>query len=119
MIHEAINLAKNNPTDLAKMGAVIVKNRRVIGSGQNSRKSHPLQRLFSKSDLKIALHAEISAIVDALRNHDENELRGSTIFVARVLKNGSRAIAKPCPVCERAIKAYGIEAAYWTDYEDN
>lgn len=118
MINEAINLAKSNATDLARMGAVIVKNKRIIGSGKNSRKSHPLQRLFSKSDLKIALHAEISAIVDALRNHDEQELVGATIYVARVLKNGSRAIAKPCPICERAIKAYGIEAVHWTDYEE-
>lgn len=118
MLTEAIALAKSNPTDLQKMGAVIVKNRRIIGSGQNTRRSHPLQKLFSKSEVKIALHAEISAIIDALRNHSEEELAGSSIFVARVLKNGSRAIAKPCPICERAIAAYRISATYWTDYEE-
>ena len=118
MLDKAIELAKNNPTDLARMGAIIVKDRFVIGSGMNSRKSHPLQYAFSQSHLKIALHAEIAAIVDALRNNEKDDLQGATIYVARVLKNGSRAIAKPCATCERAIKAYGIEAVYWTDYEE-
>lgn len=117
MLHKAIELARANPTDLPKMAAIIVKDRRIIGSGFNSRRSHPLQFAFSKSHVKIALHAEISSIIDALRNHDKEELEGSSIYVARVLKNGSRAIAKPCPICQRAISAYGIKASYWTDYE--
>jgi tRNA(Arg) A34 adenosine deaminase TadA len=118
VLEDAINLAKTNPTDLNKMGAIIVKRKRVIGKGMNTRRSHPLQKIFSQSDLKIALHAEISAIIDALRNNEEEELKGATIFVARVLKNGSRAIAKPCVICQKAIEAYGIKATYWTDYEE-
>jgi tRNA(Arg) A34 adenosine deaminase TadA len=117
MMEAAIRLAKSNPTDLQKMGAVITKKNRIIGSGMNTRKSHPLQFAFSKSSLKISLHAEISAIVDALRNYDLDDLRGSTIFVARVLKNGSRGTAKPCAICQRAIEAYGIKAVHWTESE--
>lgn len=118
MLTETIALAKSNTTDLNRMAAIIVKRKKVLGRGLNSRRSHPLQKLFSKSDVKIALHAEISAIIDALRNNEEEELKGATIFVARVLKNGSRAIAKPCIICERAIKAYGITATYWTEHEE-
>jgi tRNA(Arg) A34 adenosine deaminase TadA len=118
MLEKAIALAANNPTDLPKMAAIIVKDRTPIGFGMNSRRSHPLQFAFSKSHLKISLHAEVAAIVDALRNYDKEELVGTTIFVARVLKNGSRAKAKPCVVCERALKAYGISSVYWTDYEE-
>lgn len=118
MLQEAITIAKTNPTDLNRMAAIIVKRNKVLGKGMNSRRSHPLQKLFSKSDVKIALHAEISAIIDALRNNEEEDLKGATIFVARVLKNGSRAIAKPCPICEKAIKAYGITGMYWTEHEE-
>ena len=118
MLDAAITLAKNNPTDLNRMAAIIVKRKRVLGKGMNSRRSHPFQKLMSKSEVKIALHAEISAIIDALKNNEEQALRGATIFVARVLKNGSRAIAKPCPICERAIKAYGITAVHYTEYEE-
>lgn len=118
MLEQAIMLAKDNPTDLNKMAAIIAKRREILGVGLNSRKSHPLQKLFSKSEVKISLHAEIAAIIDALKDYDEDELKGANIFVARVLKNGSRAVAKPCPICERAIKAYGIQGIYWTEYED-
>lgn len=118
MLNETIALAKSNPTDLNRMAAIIVKRKKVLGRGMNSRRSHPLQKLFSKSDLKISLHAEISAIIDALRNNEEDELKGATIFVARVLKNGSRAKAKPCEICQRAIDAYGIRVVRWTEHEE-
>jgi tRNA(Arg) A34 adenosine deaminase TadA len=118
VLTEAVTLAKSNTTDLNKMAAIIVKRKRVLGRGFNSRRSHPMQKLFSKREVKIALHAEIAAIVDALRTNTEEELKGATIYVARVLKNGSRAKAKPCEICQRAIKTYGIEAVFWTEYED-
>lgn len=117
VLNEAINLARTNPTDLNKMAAIIVKRNKTLGKGMNTRKTHPLQKLFSKREVKIALHAEISAIVDALRSHEEEELQGASIFIARILKDGSRAIAKPCPVCDRALSAYGITGIYWTEYE--
>jgi tRNA(Arg) A34 adenosine deaminase TadA len=115
MLNEAIAIAKTNPTDLNRMAAIIAKRGRVLGKGMNSRRSHPLQKLFSKSDVKIALHAEISAIVDALRNNGIEELKGASIFVARVLKSGVKAKAKPCEICQRAISAYGITAIYYTE----
>lgn len=118
VLNKAMSLAKANPTDLNKMAAIIAKGKNILGQGMNSRRSHPLQKLFSKSDLKIALHAEISAIIDALRHFEESEIKGATIYVARVLKNGQRAKAKPCEICQRALKAYGIDAVMWTDYED-
>lgn len=118
MLNEAVALAKANPTDLNKMAAIIAKRKRVLGVGLNSRRSHPLQKIFSRSDVKIALHAEISAIIDALKKFDESDLSGATIFVARVLKNGRRGIAKPCPICEKALRAYGIDTVYYTEYEN-
>lgn len=118
MINEAIKLARKNNTDLARLGAILVKDGVIIGKGKNTRRSHPLQFRFSKSSVKISLHAEIAAIADALRKYDEEDLKGSTIYVARILKSGSTGKAKPCSVCQEALKHFGIEAVFWTEYEE-
>jgi tRNA(Arg) A34 adenosine deaminase TadA len=117
VLSEAIRYAKENPTDLNKMAAIISKRKRVLGIGFNSRKTHPLQRRFSDHDLKVCIHAEIDALRDALRNYDEEAIRGAEIFVARVLKNGSPATAKPCKTCQVALDTFGIAAVYWTEHE--
>lgn len=115
MFIEAIALAKQNEIqNLPRLAAIIVKKRQILGIGFNQRRSHPLMFRFSKSPVKIALHAEIAAIVSALRNHNEEELKGAEIYIARVLKDGSTAAAKPCIVCQSALDAYGIQA-HWTE----
>lgn len=120
MLEIAKEYAKKNPTDLNKMAAVIAKGRKIIGIGYNSRKTHPLMLKFAEADneLKTCLHAEIDAIRQALRQYDEEELQGASIYIARVLKNGETAMAKPCNVCQKALEAYGICAVYWTDNEN-
>lgn len=39
---------------------------------------------------------------------------GSTVYVARTLKNGSLAMAKPCSRCMARLKSRGVELVYWT-----
>jgi tRNA(Arg) A34 adenosine deaminase TadA len=117
MLNKAIKLAKENPTDLNKMAAIIYKRKLVMGKGMNSRKSHPLMRRFSNHDLKICIHAEIDAIRDALRVYHAAELEGAEMAVARIMKNGSTGTAKPCRACQAALATFGISAVFWTEYE--
>lgn len=120
MLDEAIELARSNPiTDLPKMAAIIYDRKKIISTGFNSRKSHPLAFKFSESHLKICTHAEVQAIINALKTHKPEELSGLRIVVARILKNGSTAKAKPCISCQRALANYGIEVVNWTGYEDS
>ena len=81
---------------------------RVISMGKNSYiKTHPLQaKLANEVGLrdKIFLHAEIDALVK-LKNWD----KAHKIVITRTGKNGDLLLAKPCPVCERAIKLAGIK----------
>lgn len=58
---------------------------------------------------KIYLHAEVDAI---LKCRDLS--RAHKIFVSRVTPGGKYALAKPCPVCEQAIKEAGIKEVEWT-----
>ena len=95
----------------ARVGAVILdKKGRVISSGFNKRKTHPLQVHYG-SIKKPYLHAEMSALVNARK-------KGHTIVVARITKNGDLGLAKPCPVCAAAIADAGIKRVIYTVNND-
>ena len=76
-------------------------------------KSHPVMKHFANSvDLhdKIYLNAEVLAL---LRAGSRAVYR---LSVERYTADGSVAMAKPCPVCQAAIKAYGVtEVSYTTN----
>lgn len=89
--------------------AVIYDKRgRVLSIGQNSYvKTHPLQKKFAVQTgqpYKQALHAEVAAIVKC-----RNLEKAKSIKIFRFNKDGTAALAKPCCICESAIKASGIE----------
>jgi tRNA(Arg) A34 adenosine deaminase TadA len=78
-------------------------------------KTHPKMARFSKKAQiphKIYLHAEVAAIV-ATRYPIE------ALIVARTLKDGSFAYARPCPICQLAIREAKIKRVYYTDSRGN
>lgn len=80
---------------------------RLLSVGFNSyTKSHPLMASLAKEvghiD-QIYLHAEIAAI---LRAKDKQIHR---ISIERYDAAGRPALAAPCPICQRAIKMFGIK----------
>lgn len=91
------------------MTAVIYDKRgRVLSVGKNSYiKTHPYQAKCARDvglPDKQFLHAEIHAIVRCKQLH-----RAHRIVVMRFDSVGKPKNAKPCPVCESAIKAAGIK----------
>lgn len=108
----AISLARANTISdgLPRMAAVIMDGKREVSWGWNSRRSHPLQFRFSQRHDKICVHAEVSALAAAREPVD-----GMAMYVARVLKDGSPALAKPCSACQSALAAFGIENVSWTE----
>lgn len=88
-----------------QLGCVIVSKNKVLSLGFNQLKTH------SKSPHKWkTLHAEI----DALLGNSFEDLKGCEAYVYRQTKDGCRAMAKPCPVCELALKKAGIKKVYFT-----
>jgi tRNA(Arg) A34 adenosine deaminase TadA len=79
----------------------------ILSVGINSySKSHPLMLHLNREvghPEQIYLHAEISAI---LRARDKPIHR---IVVERYNAKGLPANAAPCPICQRAIKMFGIK----------
>lgn len=113
----AIARANKECGHLPRMAAVLTdKYGTVIGLGENRLKTHPLQAKFSRRPGSIYLHAEIDAIVDALKRCRLDDIEEGWLYVARVFKDGTPALARPCLGCQRAIMHFGIQHVEWTDY---
>jgi deoxycytidylate deaminase len=92
-----------------RLGACILLKRKVISIGFNQMlRSHPLVRKYDQFD---AIHAEVSAI---LRLKNKELLIGSTVIVYRETKDGIPTLAKPCKVCQKILKEFGISKAIYT-----
>jgi tRNA(Arg) A34 adenosine deaminase TadA len=80
----------------------------VLSIGNNSYvKTHPLQAEYARragEPHKVYLHAEISAIVRC-RSLD----KAHKIVIFRYMEDGSPAEARPCRICQEAIKVAGIK----------
>ena len=91
------------------------KKGKVISVAENNyKKTHPLMQHFgAKVGLheKLYLHAEVLALVRA------GEKKVHSIYVERYNADGSPALAKPCPICAKAIKAWGVSNVFYTDKE--
>jgi len=111
MIEKTLGVAMTSQHDI-KMGCIITDRKgRVLATGVNSRKSHPMQSRFAKQcgrDDKIFLHAEISALI---RCRGE----GHTLYVGRWRKDGAIGLARPCPICFGAIIDAGIRQVVYTE----
>ena len=89
-------------------------NGNIIAVSFNSyKKTHPMMKeLASKTDRKeaIYLHAEVGSIIKA-------KGQAKTLIVARLSAKGDVALARPCPICQMAIKAASIEEVFYTNNE--
>jgi len=106
----AIEVAKSSPSK-KQVGALLISKNKVVSTGTNlETKSHPIQAKFAERvglKEKIFLHAEISALVKCREECD-------TIVVARVNPQNKLRMARPCPICELALKEAGITKIHYT-----
>ena len=107
------------PVANARVTSCIVFKGKIIAVGQCKEKTHPFQKQYSKHTEAIKLHAENDVIVKALKKISINDLKRSTLYVARAKKynRGSkfiRGLAKPCTGCQSAIAAIGIKNVVYT-----
>lgn len=105
-----------------KIGAVIVKGRKVVSIGFNTlSKSHPLQAYYASCvgrEEAIYLHAEMAAIVatGVANKACAGDLEGCTIYVFRRGLDGKVRMSRPCKSCMKALKDFGIRCiVYSTD----
>lgn len=95
----------------ARHGAVIIKGGRVLSTGINKTKRN---KNAARNQYE-SIHAEEAAIINLLRQPDGlKHLAGSTIFITRVLKNGTTANSAPCSSCAKLIQSVGIRKVIHT-----
>lgn len=88
------------------------KGRSLATATNNYTKSHPIQAKFARNasqPSRIYLHAEIAALVK-LKKGD----RPLSIHIERKTKDGTYALAAPCPVCRAALTHWGIKKIFYT-----
>ncbi len=93
------------------------KRGRVLSVGKNSyEKTHPMMMIHgNKTGIahKECLHAEVASIVKC-----RDLSKAYSIHVYRYSSKGKPLTAKPCPICESAIKAAGIKKTFFTVTEN-
>ena len=97
------------------VGAVCLDKRyNIVSTGYNSYiKTHPEQKKYAQKNGKqfsCFLHAEIAALVKA-RSHVDS------VMVMRIIQNGEIKMAKPCKICEMALKEARVKQVWYTNDE--
>jgi|MDTC01.2.fsa_nt_gb tRNA(Arg) A34 adenosine deaminase TadA len=101
-MNEALDNAKHSNMN-QRHGAVVVKNGKVLSRGHN--------RIRARWP---SVHAEM----DALLSLSPKERRGSTVYVARIGSQGEVRNSKPCLMCERCMRKWGVHTVVWSFGDD-
>lgn len=97
-------------TQRSRHGVVIACGSRVLSVGVNTSRNHPA--LCSDPTTQASFHAEVMAL-RALRSDIKHERL--SLFSARIRKDGTPALAKPCSRCMAVLEYEGITDIYWTE----
>lgn len=106
------------PVRSSRICAAIYNRSFLISIGINNKKSHPIQKKFAINKDRIYQHAEINAIINALKR--QKIIYGNSIYIARARYNENNktfefGLSKPCNGCMEALKKYGIKSIHYTD----
>ena len=111
MLNLATDIASKLPHHYKLCAIVTDKKGNILGIGTNSyTKTHPKQKHYATrvgEQERIYLHAELDAIIKS-RTGDPYR-----IYISRANKAGTGS-AKPCRICELAIKEAGIKEIHYT-----
>lgn len=119
VLHETFIEACSIPRiSRAKIIAKLYYGNLLVSTGFNSKKTHPLQKKFSKTEWKICLHAETSAIAKALKKFSYDDFKYMSLFVVRAKLTNERnfvsGVACPCNICCHLISSLKIKEVYFT-----
>ena len=96
--------------------AVIAKAGRILSVGRNRNKTHPESVTLNENGDRVlkSIHAELDAICKV---KNKEQLKGATIYVARLGRSGHPGMSCPCTMCQGLINKYGLKrAVFTTDY---
>lgn len=101
----------------AHIGACVVYKHRIISTGHNSTRTHPMQKKYNQYRFDVdtvhSLHAETQALLPLIGRKDIDFSKVS-IYIYREHKCGGLALARCCESCYQLIKDLGINRIYYT-----
>lgn len=111
MIRLAARMAEKSQHRFQRVGVIIAKGNRIIGVGINKYRTHPQQINWHTEKNSNSIHAELDGVISS------GDIRGTTIYVVRVLKSGECSMAKPCRECQKIIESAGIKRVVYTTWD--
>lgn len=100
----AKKVSKKSDHHSHKLGCIIVKGNKILGTGFNVLKTHPHSPHSYKS-----IHAEYMAVISA-----NYEVEGATAYIFREQKNGTLAMSRPCESCWKYLTKCGVKKVVYT-----
>lgn len=119
-LKSAAGLARTHEYDhhiVFQLCSIIYRGGSILSIGYNGRnKNSFVDHFAAESGIDeerpfINMHSELAAIVQVRAKVD---LSGAKMAVARVLRDGTLAMARPCGACEAAMVSYGIKRCSYT-----
>lgn len=113
-------ISQNSDFHQHHLGAVVIYRGGLLATGYNSTKTSPVQKQYNRArgyDVEAScayntVHAEV-ACLSKIRYLDIDFSKAS-IYIYREHKNGTKALARPCPACRKMIKDMGIKEVWFT-----
>ena len=102
------------------LGCVMIYKNKPLAISWNTLKTNPVQKMYNKyrnfpfeTKNDGAAHAEMAALIKT-KDMDNIEWNKVKVYIYREHKDGTSAIACPCPACEKAMRDRGIKHIYYT-----
>lgn len=102
------------------LGAVVIYKGSLLASGYNSTKTSPIAKKYNRergfnveaSCSTNSIHAEMAALNKI--KYLDIDFSKVKLYIYREHKNGVKAMARPCPACQKMIKDMGIKEIWYT-----
>lgn len=88
-------------------GAVLIHRGKIISTGYNYYHEYKFNSNYRES-----VHAEVSAINNALKKIHASELKKCELVIIRVNRQGEHLNSKPCCHCEKFINKFNIKKVF-------
>jgi deoxycytidylate deaminase len=105
VIELAVSQALKSPMQ-HKHGAVIWKNKTILGAGYNYHLNAP-----TLNSRKVSIHSE----KDCLTGIRGDSLYGSCVLAVRVTNSGELSDGAPCKGCRKLLRRKGVSKVYYFD----
>jgi len=105
-LDEAFNQALKSDMNF-NHGSVVIYRGKIIGKGYNT-------YINSNCKDKSSLHAEVSAINDALKKISACKLKKCELVIIRINKMGEQVNSLPCSKCQNYINKFCIKRVFYS-----